>query len=92
MRSFGPDVRTALLTADKPGNTIKAEAFQDHLVLDSAGAKASSFSPEEKSRLIELIDLYVGNMHPHHRAHAERKSLRQGSAPTASPCQHDGEY
>ena len=47
MRSFGPDVRTAaLLTADKPGNTIKAEAFQDNLVLDFAGAKASSFSPE----------------------------------------------
>ena len=44
MRSFGPDVRTAaLLAADKPGNTIKAEAFQDNLVLDFAGAKASSF-------------------------------------------------
>ena len=67
MRSFGPDVRTAaLLTADKPGNTIKAEAFQDNLVLDFAGAKASSFSPEEKSRLIELIGLYVGNMREAH--------------------------
>jgi len=67
MRSFGPVVRTAaLLTADKPGNTIKAEAFQDNLVLDFAGAKASSFSPEEKSRLIELIGLYVGNMREAH--------------------------
>ena len=34
----------ASLTADKPGNTIKAEAFQDNLVLDFAGAKVSSFS------------------------------------------------
>src|SRR6187402_661484 len=67
MRSFGPDVRTAaLLSADKPDNTIKSEAFQDNLVLDFAGAKAASFSPQQKSRLIELIGLYVGNMREPH--------------------------
>ena len=67
MRSFGPDVRTAaLLSADKPDNTIKSEAFQDNLVLDFAGAKAASFSPQQKSQLIELIGLYVGNMREPH--------------------------
>ena len=50
MRSFGPDVRAAaLLTADTPGNTIKAEAFQDNLVLDFAGA---SVVPTYTCRLV----------------------------------------
>jgi hypothetical protein len=67
MRSLSPDVRVrALLAAEKPGNTIKAEAFQDNLVLDFAGAEASSFSAEQKARLIELIGLYVGNMREPH--------------------------
>ena len=59
MRSLDPDVRVAaLLGADKRDNSIKAEAFQDNLVLDFAGAKVSSFSPEQKSRLVELIGLW----------------------------------
>ncbi len=67
MRSLGPNIRAAaLLTADKPGNSIKAEAFQDNLVLDFAGATVSSFSAEQKSRLVELIGLYVGNMRDAH--------------------------
>ena len=43
-----------------------ASLASDNLVLDFAGAKASSFSPEERSRLIELIGLYVGNMREAH--------------------------
>jgi hypothetical protein len=42
------------------------EAFQDNLELNFAGATAASFSPEQKSQLIELIGLYVGNMRDPH--------------------------
>jgi len=56
----------ALLNAEKDGVNNLTEAFTDNVVLDYAGVAVSSFTDEQKSRLLNLIALYVGNMDDGH--------------------------
>lgn len=58
----------AVLETTKEANNILAQAFSDNLVLDYAGVNVASFSPEQQRQLLELVELYVGNMRqPHAR-------------------------
>lgn len=52
----------AIIQSDKSRNSNLAEAFKDNLVLDYAGINASELNPSQRSDLLELIGLYVGNM------------------------------
>ncbi len=54
----------AILMTNKTGNNILAQAFSDNLILDYAGIKISEFTPAQRSRLMDLIGLYIGNMEP----------------------------
>jgi len=67
VRALTPGQRAeAVLETSKPGNNILAQAFSDNLVLDYAGVRVSSFSAEQKRRLLDLVGLYVGNMREGH--------------------------
>ena len=56
----------AILNFSKTGNNNLTEAFKDNVVLDYAGARVSEFSDPQRKQLVDLIDLYVGNMSPGH--------------------------
>jgi hypothetical protein len=56
----------AVLNPVKTGNYNLTEAFKDNVVLDYAGARAADFSEVQRRRLLELVDLYVGNMDEGH--------------------------
>jgi hypothetical protein len=56
----------AILNPNKAGNYNLTEAFKDNVVLDYAGAHAGDFSQPERKQLLDLVDLYVGNMDDGH--------------------------
>jgi hypothetical protein len=56
----------AILNANKAENYNLAEAFKDNLVLDYAGARVVGFSERQRQQILDLIDLYVGNMDDGH--------------------------
>ena len=56
----------AILNPIKTENYNLTEAFKDNVVLDYAGARAADFSQPERKQLLDLVDLYVGNMDDGH--------------------------
>ena len=56
----------AVLNPNKTGNYNLTEAFKDNVVLDYAGARAVDFSQPQRKQLLDLVDLYVGNMDDGH--------------------------
>src|SRR3954452_13392330 len=56
----------AVLKSDKTKNYNLTEAFKDNVVLDYAGACVSGFQTGPRKQLLDLIDLYVGNMDEGH--------------------------
>ena len=56
----------AILNPNKTANYNLTEAFKDNVVLDYAGVPAADFSEPERKRLLDLVDLYVGNMDEGH--------------------------
>ena len=67
IRALGEAQRAAaILEVSKTGNNTLTEAFKDNVVLDYAGAPASTFSEEQKTRLLELIGLFVNNLREGH--------------------------
>ena len=56
----------AVIEVSKESNNNLGEAFKDNIVLDYAGVPVSTFSADQREALLELIDLYVGNMREGH--------------------------
>jgi hypothetical protein len=56
----------AILNPNKNANYNLTEAFKDNVVLDYAGARAADFSGQQRRQLLDLVDLYVGNMDDGH--------------------------
>jgi hypothetical protein len=56
----------AILNPNKTDNYNLTEAFKDNVALDYAGARAADFSQPERKQLLDLVDLYVGNMDDGH--------------------------
>ena len=56
----------AILNPNKKENYNLTEAFKDNVVIDYAGARVAEFSQPERRRLLDLVDLYVGNMDDGH--------------------------
>jgi hypothetical protein len=58
--------KNAIVNFSKTGNNNLTEAFKDNVVLDYAGIRASELPSRRQQQLIELADLYIGNMHDGH--------------------------
>jgi hypothetical protein len=58
--------RKAILDFSKTGNNNLTEAFKDNVVLDYAGVRAADLSEQQHRRLLNLADLYIGNMDEGH--------------------------
>jgi Protein of unknown function (DUF3500) len=61
-----PQRAKAVLNPNKTENYNLTEAFKDNVVLDYAGAPVGGFSGQRQKQLLDLIDLYVGNMDDGH--------------------------
>jgi hypothetical protein len=62
----GAQRKKAILNFSKTGNNNLTEAFKDNVVLDYAGVRAAELSDTQRRQLVDLIDLYVGNMDDGH--------------------------
>ncbi len=60
------DRKKAVLNFSKTGNNNLSEAFKDNIVLDYAGLNVKGLAAAQSKRMVELIDLYVGNMDAGH--------------------------
>jgi hypothetical protein len=56
----------AILNPEKKKNYNLTEAWQDNIVLDYAGVRVGDFGASRRSQLLELVNLYVGNMDDGH--------------------------
>lgn len=56
----------AILAREKRRSSNQAEAFKDNLVLDYEGVPVSGFSAKQKQHLVDLIQLFVGNLREEH--------------------------
>jgi hypothetical protein len=73
----------AILNPAKTQNYNLTEAFKDNVVLDYAGVRAADFPDASRKQLLDLVDLYVGNMDEGHarvkmdevKKHIERTSF-----------------
>jgi len=66
----------ALLAESKDGNNALAQAFRDNLVLDYAGIRADRLDAVQRTLLLELIGVYVGNMADGH-ARVKMEEVRE---------------
>ena len=67
----------AILEPKKTGNDIKTQAFSDNVVLDYAGVPIATFTAAQREQLLDLIELYVGNLRDGHaRVHLEDVAAR----------------
>ena len=57
---------SATLASTKERNNNQGEANKDNLVLDYEGVPVAGFSDEQKSQLLDLIGLFVGNLREGH--------------------------
>jgi hypothetical protein len=71
----------AVLNPAKTGNYNLTEAFKDNVVLDYAGARAEGFSEPQRRQLLDLVELYVGNMDDGH-ARVKMDEVRRSLART----------
>jgi Spy/CpxP family protein refolding chaperone len=67
VRALTPQQRErAVLEPKKTGNNIRAQLFSDNVVVDFAGVPVAAFTASQKEQLLELIELYVGNLRNEH--------------------------
>ena len=71
INALNKDQRTKAIVANekRPTNTV-AESFKDNQVLDYIGIKCNELDKMQKEQLLDLINVYVGNMA---KGHAEVK-------------------
>jgi hypothetical protein len=56
----------AVLKTSKNENLNLTEAFKDNVVLDYAGSRAAEWSAPKRKQLLDLVELYIGNMNDGH--------------------------
>ena len=62
MNELSEEQKQQAVLGAKGGEDMKAAARSDNLVLDYKGIQATGLSVEQKMRLLELIEIYVGKM------------------------------
>ncbi len=58
--------KKAVLNFSKTGNNNLTEAFKDNVVLDYAGVRAGELAARQRRHLLELVNLYIGQMDEGH--------------------------
>ena len=58
--------KKAILSFSKTGNNNLTEAFKDNVVLDYAGVRVADLSAAQRHQLVDLANLYIGNMDAGH--------------------------
>ena len=58
----------AILSRTKNRSSNQAEAFKDNLVLDYEGVSVATFTSEQKSRMLALVQLFISNLRDGHAA------------------------
>ncbi|HJQ27312.1 MAG TPA: DUF3500 domain-containing protein [Blastocatellia bacterium] len=71
-----PQRKRAVLNFSKTGNNNLTEAFKDNVVLDYAGLRVAELTARQHGQLLDLVNLYVGNMDDGH-ARVKMKEVRQ---------------
>jgi hypothetical protein len=67
MQSLTPDQqKAATIDPNKIQNNAEAQAFRDNLVLPYAGIRAADLDGTQRTRLLEVVAEYVGNMDAGH--------------------------
>ena len=67
VRSLTEQQRTrAVLKATKTGNDIRAQAFGDNATIPYAGVPVASFTSAQREQLLDLVELYIGNLREGH--------------------------
>ncbi len=67
LQGLGEEPRKkAILNFSKTGNNNLTEAFKDNVVLDYAGVRISDLPAAQHARLLDLAELYIGNMDTGH--------------------------
>jgi hypothetical protein len=67
----------AIVKAAKTGNDIRTQAFSDNVVLAYEGVPVSSFTAAQRQQLLDLVELYVGNLREGHaRVHMAEVEAR----------------
>ncbi|MCC7042870.1 MAG: DUF3500 domain-containing protein, partial [Acidobacteria bacterium] len=67
MQSLDADQRRrATIDSRKTGSSMKAGANADNLVLDYAGVRVGTLSPQQRAQVLALIDRFVGTMNEGH--------------------------
>ncbi len=65
--ALSPDQRArAILNPNKKDNYNLTEAFKDNVVLDYAGATMADCPGTQRKQILELAELYIGNMDAGH--------------------------
>ena len=73
--------KKAILSFSKTGNNNLTEAFKDNVVLDYAGIRVADLSERQQKQVLELADLYIGNMDEGH-AHVKMDEVKRHFANT----------
>jgi hypothetical protein len=58
--------KKAILNFSKTGNNNLTEAFKDNVVLDYAGVRTRDLPTAQQAKLLDLAELYIGNMDKGH--------------------------
>ena len=58
--------KKAILNFSKAGNNNLTEAFKDNILLDFAGIRGAELSARQHQQMLEVADLYIGNMDAGH--------------------------
>ncbi len=67
LQGMGEESRKkAILNFSKTGNNNLTEAFKDNVVLDYAGVRVSELPAAQHARLLDLTEIYIGNMDTGH--------------------------
>jgi hypothetical protein len=61
-----PQRAKAILSRDKTGPSNLTEAFKDNVVLDYQGVRATELTSSQRTQLLELAALHIGNMDDGH--------------------------
>ena len=57
---------SAIVNTAKPGNNAQTQAYRDNVVVPYQGIRATALTPAQRSRLLALAGLFVGNMRDGH--------------------------
>ncbi len=90
MRALTPAQRARAIIGDQVPRDVLAGQFHDNLVLPYEGIRHDELTGEQQGLLSDVIDAYVGRLHPDHAA-LKREEVRAHLAETHFAWRGDGD-